>query len=64
MNRGSAGVTVQEVGDRLVIRQGERHLTSYICLGIWKPYFYPLNGPSGNVVINGYAGGSSGPSRA
>jgi hypothetical protein len=55
MNRGNASVTVQEVGDRLVIRQGERHLTSYIFLGIWKPYFYPLNGPYGNVVrgVNG-----------
>lgn len=55
MNRSSTNVTVQEVGDRLVIRQGERHLTNYVFLGIWKPYFYPLNGPSGNVVrgVNG-----------
>src|SRR5438132_634779 len=50
MRHGIPTLTVQEVGDRLMIRSVDRHLASYVFQGIWKPDFYPLHGPLGNVV--------------
>jgi len=43
-------INIVEYYDRLCICSNEKLLAGYIYLGTWKPYFYPLNGPSGNVV--------------
>jgi len=43
-------VSIEERYDRLYIWSNDRLLAGYIYLGTWKPYFYPLNAPSGNVV--------------
>ena len=32
------------------VRAGDREITRYHFLGTWKPYFWPLMGPCGNVV--------------
>jgi len=39
-----------ERADRLLITEGARLVAGYIYRGTWRPYFYPLNGPFGNVV--------------
>lgn len=44
----SIGVSVR--GGKLSIYEGERLLIKYVYVGTWKPYFYPVNGPGGNVV--------------
>ncbi len=36
--------------DRVQIYRGERLLAGYIYRGCWRPYFWPLHGPYGNVV--------------
>ena len=41
---------VEERADRLLITDGDRFVAGYIYRGTWRPYFYPLNGPHGNVV--------------
>ncbi len=41
---------IEERADRLLITEGECLVAGYIYRGTWRPYFYPLNGPYGNVV--------------
>jgi len=44
------GVEVAVKADRLMFRQAGRLLTAYVFLGTWKPYFWPVMTPAGNVV--------------
>ena len=44
------GVHVQIKADRLIFTRAGRWLACYIFLGTWKPYFWPVMTPAGNVV--------------
>ena len=43
-------VNIEERYDRIYIWSNEKLLAGSIYLGSWRPYFYPLNGPLGNVL--------------
>lgn len=44
------GVNIAVKADRLIFTQSGRLLASYIFQGTWKPYFWPVMTPVGNVV--------------
>ena len=46
----TSAITVQSKPDRLIFTQAGRLLTRYVFLGTWKPYFWPVMTPAGNVV--------------
>lgn len=43
-------IRVEHLPDRLRVHRGTDHVLSYVHRGTWRPYFYPLNLPHGNVV--------------
>lgn len=46
----SSDVTARLTPAFVSISSGGREITRYNFAGVWKPYFWPLMGPSGNVV--------------
>jgi len=47
---------IEQKSSHLLITVGDDLFARYNYLGVWKPYFWPVNGPSGNVV-RGAGGG-------
>lgn len=47
---GQGGVHTQLKADRVIFTHSGHLLTCYIFLGTWKPYFWPVMTPAGNVV--------------
>jgi hypothetical protein len=45
-----AGMSTEIKADRLLFSHGGRRIASYIFLGTWKPYFWPIMTAAGNVV--------------
>ncbi|MBD3183211.1 hypothetical protein GF312_13025 [Candidatus Poribacteria bacterium] len=50
---------IQQKPAHLMINVDDELFARYNYLGVWKPYFWPVNGPSGNVVRG--AGGADHP---
>ncbi len=47
---------IEQKTSHLLIKMDDDVFTRYNYLGVWKPYFWPVNGPSGSVV-RGAGGG-------
>lgn len=43
-------VILTDLGTELLVSQNRMELARYRYRDVWKPYFYPVNGPNGNVV--------------
>lgn len=43
-------IIVTDLGSELLVSQNSQELARYRYRHPWKPYFYPVNGPHGNVV--------------
>jgi hypothetical protein len=50
LSKRTQKMKIETRADRLRITDGTRLVAGYIYRGTWRPYFYPLNSPHGNVV--------------